>query len=319
MGSVGNHGLANAGGRGRRVASVGQRGGERGGRLIRYGAHRGLILPAGRGRAARHPSLPCGKGGPDDEQAQAEGRQPGRDGADGDPAHDAGGGLCDGQHPGRRQQWTYHTGGVLEQQGVAAQTKGCEAEQPVGVGACGQQQQRFPPPHPAPPPDQPGNADQFQDAERCRGQEQQRAVLDPAALEQVINLFGTMQESPAQIGDQVPGSDDQGDDDRQRHMPDIPRPVRAGPPGQHSQGQNSQCPVDDERPVQYDAQAADQAGRQPVQPTPRRIAERGQRPRDEHRQGQDLIRLLRQREAQQHRQGHRQGKRAGQQQVRHSR
>src|SRR6185437_6179761 len=182
----------------------------------------------------------------------------GRDGADGEPAHDAGGGVRDGQHPRRRQQRADQPGSVLQQQGVAAQAKGGEAQEPVGVGAAGQQQQRPSPPHPAAPPDQPDNADQFQDAERCRGQEQQRAVLDTAALKQVINLAGTMQEPPAQIGDQVPGGNDQADDDRQRHVPDIPRPLRAGPPGQHGQRQDAQRSIDDEGPVQYDAQAADQ-------------------------------------------------------------
>ena len=75
--------------------------------------------------------------------------------------------VCDGQHPCRRQHWSYHPG--VSWQGVAAQAKGCEAEQPVGVGAAVEQQQRLAPPHPAPPPDQPGNADQFQTTERRRG------------------------------------------------------------------------------------------------------------------------------------------------------
>ena len=189
-------------GRGTRVASAGKRGGERVGRLAGCGAHGGPERPARCEGAARHPSLPRGEAGPGDEQAQGEGRQPGRDGADGEPAHDAGGSLRDGQHPRRRQQRAEQPGSVLQQPGMAGQAKGCEAEQPVGVGAAGQQQQRPAPPHPAPPPDQPGHADQFQDAQRCRRQEQQRAVLDPAALKQVINLAGTVQEPPAQIGDQ---------------------------------------------------------------------------------------------------------------------
>ena len=144
------------------VASARQRGGEPGGRVIALIAHGGLVQPGHRGGAARHPRLPCGDGGPDDQQAQAEGRRrPGRSGWR--SAHDGGGGVRDGQHPRRRQHQAGQRGRVLQQQVSVGQDEGCQAEQPVGVDAGGQQQQRFPPPHPAPPPDQPDNANQFQD------------------------------------------------------------------------------------------------------------------------------------------------------------